>query len=77
MVVGAKAQVLIDAVRINNLAGIHLPVRVPDGLEFAEGFDQFLPEHFVEELSFGLAVAMFAAEAAAVLDAEIGGFLHE
>src|SRR5947209_20056299 len=39
MIVGAEAQILVDAIRVDDLAGVHLPVRIPDGFEFAEGLD--------------------------------------
>src|SRR6516165_10618799 len=35
-VAGAQAQVIIHAIRIDDLARVHLPLRVPDGLELAE-----------------------------------------
>src|ERR1041385_909619 len=71
IVIGAQPQVLVDVIRIDDLARIHLPLRVPDGLELAESLDQLSAEHFVEKFAAGLAIAMFAAEAAAIADAEI------
>src|SRR5439155_14523502 len=40
LVVGTEAQVRRDRVRVDNLAGVQLPVRVPDRLELAEAFNQ-------------------------------------
>src|SRR3954464_6443708 len=77
MVIGPEAQILVDAVRIDDLARIHFPVRVPYGFEFAKSLDEFLPEHLVKKFRFGLAVTMFATEAAAVFHTEIGRFFHE
>src|SRR5579864_4876449 len=77
MIAGTEAQILVDAIWIDDLAGIHLPIRVPDGFEFAESFNQLWAEHFVEKLGFGLPVAVFAAEAAAVFHAQVGGLFHE
>src|ERR1051326_5194301 len=51
MVVGAKTQVLVNAIGIDNLAGVHLPIGVPDRLELAEGLNEFFPEHLVKKLS--------------------------
>src|SRR4051794_24578467 len=45
MVIGPEAQILVDTVRIDDLARIHLPVRVPDRFEFTKSLDEFLPEH--------------------------------
>src|SRR6476646_9161871 len=77
MVIGAEPQILVDAIRIHDLAGIHLPAGVPDGFEFAKGLDELRAKHLAEELGFRLAVAMLAAEAAAVFHAEIGRLFHE
>ena len=50
VVVGAKPQVFINAIRINYFSRIHLPIGVPDGFEFTECLDQFLSEHLVREI---------------------------
>src|SRR5712692_5272677 len=42
----AKAKIFIQPVRLDHLARIHLPVRIPDRLELAEGLHQFRSEHF-------------------------------
>jgi len=60
MVVGAEPQILIDAVRRDDLAGIHPAVGVPDALEFAERLDQFRSEHLRQELCLRLPVPMLA-----------------
>src|SRR4029077_1521151 len=36
-VVRAEAEVFVELVGIDQLAGVHLPVGIPGGLEFAEG----------------------------------------
>src|SRR5438309_2740999 len=77
MVISAEPQILVDAIWIDNLAGIHLPIWVPDRFEFAKGLNQLLTKRFVEELGFRLAVAVLAAEAAAILNAKIGSFFHK
>src|SRR5699024_9475347 len=37
-----QPQVFIELVRIDDLTGIHLPVRIPDRLEFAKRLQQLL-----------------------------------
>src|SRR6185436_12631738 len=64
----SPAQVLIDAPRVDQLAGIHAPRRVPGRLEFAERLHQLRAEHHRQELRLRLAVAVLARERAAVLD---------
>ena len=49
-VVGAESQVVRDPVRVDDLARVHLPLRIPDRLELAEGIDQLRPEHLRQEL---------------------------
>src|SRR5581483_921319 len=76
-VIGAEPQVFIHSVRINNFARIHFPVWVPNRLELAKGLKDLPAKHFVEELGASLAVSVLPAQAAAVLDAEVGRFFHE
>jgi hypothetical protein len=47
-------------IRRDDFSGIHLPVRIPGILEFAEGFDSVSPEHLRQELGARLTVAMLA-----------------
>ena len=47
VVVGAQLQVLIDPIRGDDLAGVHLVERIPDALELAHGLDQFRSVLFV------------------------------
>ncbi len=61
----AVAQVfrgIVDAHRVRQLAGIHAVVRIPEGLEFAEGLHELGPEHLGQQRRAGLAVAVLAAE---------------
>ena len=58
---------------VDDLAGVHLVVRVPDGLELAEGLHQLRPEHLGKQLGARLAVAVLAREGAAVANHQIGG----
>src|SRR6185503_20589548 len=54
-VTGAEAQVLIGTVRIDDLARIHLALRVPDCLELPERVHELRAEHFRQELRARLA----------------------
>ena len=36
-VLGAQSQIFIQLIRLDYLAGIHLPIRIPGGLELAKG----------------------------------------
>src|SRR5581483_6545772 len=77
VVVGAEAEVFVDAIGADDFAWIHLPLRVPGVLEIAEGLDQLRAEHPGEQFGAGLAVAMLAGEGATETDDEIRGFLNE
>src|SRR5947209_1702511 len=45
VVVGAKTQILVDAIGIHYLPRIHLPIRIPDRLELAKRPHKFVAEH--------------------------------
>src|SRR5438045_3926298 len=60
VVVRAKTQVLIDAIRVHEFSRIHLPFRIPHALELAESVEQFVPEHLIKVLSLRLTVAVLA-----------------
>src|SRR5207249_10312959 len=77
LIVSAQTQILIDAVRIDDLAWIHQAVRIPDALELTERVYELWPEHLRQEFRFGLAVAVFARERAAVRDDERARVIHE
>jgi hypothetical protein len=76
-VVGAQAQVLIDLVRVHDLARVHPPRRVPDRLEFAERVVKVRAEHAPQELAARLPVAVLARQRAAEADDQVGGLLDE
>jgi hypothetical protein len=59
-VVRAHAQVLVDAVRVDQLAGIQPVQRIPDALELAERLHQLRAVHQGQELGARLAVTMLA-----------------
>src|SRR5215472_11116871 len=60
LVICSEPQIFVEPVRINQLARIHLPVGIPNGLEFAKGLHDFSAEHAVEQLSTGLAVTVLS-----------------
>src|ERR1700689_1645598 len=76
-IVRAEAEVFIELVRVDQLAGVHLPFGIPDRLEVAEGLDEFGTKHSWQQLAAGLAVPVLAGDGAAVADYEIGSFLYE
>ena len=56
----AQPQILIDAVRVHDLARIHPAAGIPDRLEFAKRLHQLGAEHLWQELRLRLAVPVFA-----------------
>src|SRR5205823_12170651 len=63
-------------VRVDDLAGVHLQVRVPDALELAEAIHEVVPEHLRQELGARLPVAVLAGERAAQLEHEVARVLE-
>ena len=76
-VIRTETQVFIDAIRIDDLARVHLPIRVPNGFEFTKGFNQFWTEHLVEKFRFRLAVSVLTGDRPSVASNEIGCLFHE
>src|SRR6478752_7083978 len=76
LVVGAEAEVLVDAVGPDDLARVHLPVGVPDRLELLEGPDEVVAEHLRQELRARLAVAVLPGQRAAELEHEVARVLE-
>jgi hypothetical protein len=68
-VAGPSRRLESDRVGIDDLAGVHLPVRVPDRLELAEGATSSRP-NISRAARPRLAVAVLAGERAAVRDHE-------
>ncbi len=62
MIAGTQAQVLVHAIGIDDLARIHLPLRVPDTLKLAERLDQFLSKQLWQQFRARLAISMFTGE---------------
>src|SRR2546423_5674241 len=76
-VVGAETEVVRDPVRVDDLAGIHLPAGIPDRLDLAERLDQLGPEHLRQQLCARLAVAVLARQRAAELQHDVRCFIEE
>ena len=68
---------IVDTHGIDELAGIHAVVGIPDGLEFAEGLISSGPNILGKQSGAGLAVAVFAGERAAEAEHDIGGAVDE
>ncbi len=68
---------VVDAHRIDQLAGIHAVVGIPERFEFAKGLHQLRTEHFGQEGGAGLTVAMLPAEGASVAENDIGGAVEK
>src|SRR5689334_2061988 len=49
MVICTETQILVHAMRIDELAGIHLPIGIPNGFVFAKSLNQLRLEHLVEK----------------------------
>ena len=77
VVIGAEPQVGGDRVGIDDLAGIQLPVGVPDRLELAESLDQLGPEHLRQQLRLRLAVSVLAGDRAAVSEDQVRGLVQK
>src|SRR5690606_24410551 len=74
---GPGPEVLVERVRVDDLARVHAPVGVPRRLELPERLHDLAAEHPRQELAPRLAIAVLARERAAVRDDEVGALLHE
>ena len=77
IVVRTESQVLVHAIGIDQLAGVHFAARVPDAFEFAECLHQLRAEHGRQELGLGLAVAVLPRQRAAVFDDQFRGCVEK
>src|SRR5258708_8661220 len=73
----ANAEILVEAARVDDLAGVHPAVGVPDGLELAEGRHEVVAEHLREQLGPLLAVAVLARQRTSERHDEVGRLLPE
>src|SRR5437868_12316983 len=60
MIVRSQSEIFIDAIGIHDLTRIHLPVWIPNRLEFAKRFDQLRSKHLVKKLGFRLPIPMLS-----------------
>ena len=76
-VAGPEAQILVDAVRADHLARVHLPVGIPDRLELVERVDEVLAVHERQKLRLALPVTVLAGQRSAVRDHQVRRLRHE
>src|SRR6202171_2812875 len=55
IIAGAAAKIFVQAIRLDELTRIHLPIGIPERLKLAEGLHNFRPKHFGKKLGAGLA----------------------
>src|ERR1035441_628514 len=77
IVARSKAQIFVEAIRIDELARIHLPIGIPKRFELAEGLHQFRAKHLRQKLAARLPVSMLTRDGATVADYEVGGLFHK
>ena len=68
---------IVNPHRIDELAGIHAVVRIPQRLELAEGPHQLRAEHLGQQRRARLAVAVLATERSAKTNDNVGGAVDE
>ena len=73
----AEPEIFVEAIGIDQLARIHLPVGIPKRFELAEGLHEFGAKHLGKKFGAGLAVSVLAGKRASVANNEIGGLFHE
>src|SRR5258708_13872299 len=57
---GTETQVFVHTIGVHYLTRVHLSFRIPDGLKFLEGCDQFRSEHFWPGFGARPPVAVFS-----------------
>src|SRR6185369_5249305 len=67
----AQTEILVQLVRINELARVHAAARIPDRLELPECADQLIAEHAILQLGARLAITMLARQRSAHADNEV------
>src|SRR3981081_1562306 len=77
IIAGTEAKIFVEAIRLDELTRIHLPIGIPERLKLAEGLHNFRPKHFGKKLGAGLAVSMSAGKRAAVANDEVSGLFHK
>src|SRR5215468_5143251 len=77
MKVCSQPQIFINGKGIDDLAGIHFVLRIPDRFEFSEGLYHFGTKHLGQHLCLRLAVTMLSGDGSPVADNQIGGLVDE
>ena len=77
VIVGTELEIFLRLVGVDELARIHLPVRIPEALELGERLTQLRPKHFRIKKRARLPVPMLATDAPAVSDDQVPGLLNE
>src|ERR1039458_6187786 len=77
IIAGAKPEIFVEAIGLDQFARVHLPIGIPERLELAEGLHEFGAKHFGKKLAAGLAVSVFAGDRAAVAYHEVSGLFHK
>lgn len=72
LIVGALAEIGVQRVRVDHLAGVHPVAWVEQRLELLECRDDPLAEHSGEQLAAGLAVAVLARQRSSVRHHQLG-----
>ncbi len=77
MIVGAEPQIGVRLTRVDELAGVHLVVGIPQALELAERSHQLGAEHLRQQRAARLAVAVLPRNRSAVLDDDVRRTIDE
>src|SRR5450755_4018852 len=77
IVTRSESQIFVEAIRIDELARIHLPIGIPQQFELAEGLHQFGTKHLGQKFAARLPVSMLTRDGATVADYEVGSLLHK
>ncbi len=77
IVARAETQIFVEAVGIDELARIHLPIGIPERFELAESLHEFRAKHFGKQFAAGLPVSMFTGDGTSVADHKVGSVFHE
>jgi hypothetical protein len=70
-------QMRVERIRIDHLARVHLPVRVPDRLELTECLDELGAEHLGKQLRACVAISVLTRQRSAIVGDQVARVLHE
>src|SRR5699024_4960790 len=76
-VVGSQSPVAELPVGVNDLPGVHFPIRVPYPFKFVEGFNQFFSKHELQKVAARLPVSVLSGERSSITDYQPGGCLRK